>query len=261
MSRFITTAGCLLALVVVVATQNAHAQGEPATASGNQESVTSNPQRDESGTEPVSDAQSVRAPFIQSRCFSRLGVLAVPYHSTATIATNGQLLSGGTAKASNNMTLTFDLGCEITKNFSVSVTTGIPPKPHITGEGAAASLGMLGKVRYGPAFFTGYYRFPKLGQFRPYLGGGAAYAMIFKEFDGSVKNLQVHNNWGSVLQGGVEYELNSKYTLFLDFKEVWLAVNAHGVLSDGTNVKARVKLNPSLFTVGIKFHFPFARSH
>ena len=261
MTRFITTAGCLLALVVVVTTQSAHAQGGPATASGDQKSLTSNPQRDEPETEPVSDAQSVRAPFKQSRCFTRLGTLVVPYHSSATIATNGQLLSGGSAKASNNMTVTFDLGCEITKNISVSVTTGIPPKPHITGEGAAASLGMLGKVRYGPAFFTGYYRFPKMGQFRPYVGGGAAYAIIFKEFDGSVKNLQVHNNWGSVLQGGAEYELNSKYTLFIDFKEVWLGVNAHGVLSDGTTVKARVKLNPSLITVGIKFHLPFGQGH
>ena len=84
---------------------------------------------------------------------------------------------------------------------------------------------------------------------------------ILKDFDGRVKNLDVHNNWGSVLQGGAEYEMNSKYTLFFDFKEVWLAVNADGVLSDGTLVKARVKLNPSLFTVGVKFHFPFGRSH
>ena len=87
----------------------------------------------------------------------------MPYHSSATIATNGQTVSGGTAQASNNMTVTFDVGYEITKNISASVTTGIPPKPHITGEGAVANLGMLGKVRYGPAFFTGYYRFPKIG--------------------------------------------------------------------------------------------------
>jgi len=76
-----------------------------------------------------------------------------------------------------------------------------------------------------------------------------------------VKDLKVNNNWGSVVHGGAEYEVNSKYTVFVDFKEVWLAVNAHGVLSDGTDVKARVKLNPSLLTVGIKFHFPFGRSH
>ena len=54
---------------------------------------------------------------------------------------------------------------------------------------------------------------------------------------------------------------NSKYTLFFDFKEVWLAVNAHGVLNDGTPVKARITLNPSMFWVGVKFHFPFGRGH
>jgi hypothetical protein len=31
-------------------------------------------------------------------------------------------------------------------------------------------------------------------------------AIIFKEFDAGGKNLQVHNKWGSVLQGGAEYE-------------------------------------------------------
>ena len=259
MRSVIATTGCLIALIVT--TQTAHAQSGVTTATGDKNSVARQPSNDDVLNEPVSESQTGRSLFKQSRCFGRLGALVVPYHSSATIATNGQLLSGGTAKASNNMTVTFDLGYEITKNISASVTLGIPPKPHITGEGAVTNLGMLGKVRYGPAFFTGYYRFPRMGQFRPYVGGGAAYAIIFKEFDGSVKNLQVHNNWGSVLQGGAEYELNSKYTLFFDFKEVWLAVNAQGVLSDGTGVKARVKLNPSLITVGIKFHFPFGRSH
>jgi hypothetical protein len=125
----------------------------------------------------------------------------------------------------------------ITKNIPASVTSGIPPKPHITGEGAVASLGMLEKVRYGPLLFTGYYRFPKTGRFRLYVGGGASFAIIFKEFNGSVEQLRVHNNWGSVLQGGAEYQLNSKYTLIIDFKEVWPAANAHGVLSDGAPSK------------------------
>jgi len=234
-------------LALVITTQSARAQGVSTTGSSNQDSV-----RDEPGTETGSDAQIVRAPFKQSRLFTRFGLLIAPYHSSATIATNGQLLSGGTAEASNNVSVTFDLGYEITNNISVSVTSGIPVKPHVTGGGAAASLGMLGKVRYGPAIFAGQYQFPKIGRIRPYAGGGAAYAIIFKNFDGSVKDLRVNNNWGSVLQGGAEYEVNSKYTLFFDVKEVWLSVNAHGVLSDGTPVKARINLNPSLVTVGIK---------
>ena len=209
-------------------------------------------------TEPKSSqSPSLKPNLKEGRWFTRLGFLVAPYHSSATIATNGQLLSGGTAKVSNNMSVTFDLGYEISRNFSVSVTSGIPVKPHVTGEGTAASLGILGKVRYGPMILGGQYRFPKVGRVRPYAGGGAAYAIIFKNFDGSVKDLNVHNNWGSVIQGGAEYEVNSKYTVFFDFKQVWLAVNADGVLSDGSQVKARVKLNPSLATVGIKFYLPF----
>ena len=258
---FIAMTGCILAFVGGGTSQTAHAQVEVTTASSDQKSTSRNPSGDEPVSESVSGSQTIGSPFKQSRWFTRLGVLVVPYHSSATIAANGQVVSGGTAEASNNMTVTFDFGYEITRNISVSMTSGIPPKPHITGEGAVANLGMLGKVRYGPAFFTGYYRFPITGRFRPYVGGGAAYAIIFKEFDGSVKQLEVHNNWGAVLQGGAEYELNSKYTVFVDFKEVWLAVNAHGVLSDGSPVKARVKLNPSLITVGIKFHLPFGRGH
>ena len=245
---FITTACCLLALVIT--TQSEHGQGVLNTGS----------QSDQPETETGLDAQIVSAPFKQSRLFTRLGLLIAPYHSSATIATNGQILSGGTAEASNNVSMTFDLGYEITNDISVSVTSGIPVKPHVTGEGAAAPLGILGKVRYGPMIVAGQYQFPKIGRIRPYVGGGAAYAIIFKNFDGSVKNLQVNNNWGSVVQGGAEYEVNSKYTLFVDFKEVWLAVNAQGLLSDGTAVKARVNLNPSLVTVGIKFHLPFGRS-
>jgi outer membrane protein len=182
-------------LAVVIAIQSAHAQGASTSGPGNKESVTGSSQRD--ARETGSDAQIVSPTFKQSRLFTRVGLLVAPYHSSATIATNGQLLSGGTAEASNNFSTTFDLGYQITKNISATVTSGIPVKPHVTGEGAAAALGELGKVRYGPMILAGQYQLPKIGRIRPYVGGGAAYAIIFKNFDGSVKNLQVNNNWGS----------------------------------------------------------------
>lgn len=220
-----------------------------------QDGLPSQPPEVASGIEGAPAAPADSKPTKERRWFTRVGVVGAFYHSSATIATNGQTIPGATAKASNNFTVSFDVGYDITKNIAAAVTVGVPPKPHITGEGAVASLGVLGKVRYGPAFFTGYYRFPKVGRVRPYVGGGAAYAIIFKEFDGSVTQLGVHNNWGSLLQGGVEYEVNKKYDLFFDFKEVWLAVDAHGQLNGNVPVKARVKLDPSLVSVGIKFHF------
>jgi len=143
---FITTASCLLAIMTIITTQSAHAQNGSTTRSTvRQADSLSNQQPDEIETEPISDSQLIPVPFKQTGWFTRVGFLVAPYHSSTTIATNGQALSGGTAEASNNMSVTFELGYDITKNISVSVMSGIPVKPHVTGEGAAAPLGILGK--------------------------------------------------------------------------------------------------------------------
>ena len=210
--------------------------------------------KDESGaTAPVALPDTTQPD--EKRWFARLGLTAAAYHPGATIATNGGIIPGATASASSNFTTTFEVGYDLTKNISASIFSGFPPKPHIDGRGTVASLGTLGKVRYGPMIFSANYHFPKIAGFRPYAGGGAAYAVILKEFDGAVTQLNAHNNWGSVLQGGVERPLTRKLDLFVDFKEVWLSINAEGFLNGGVPVKARVKLDPSLVSMGIKFHF------
>ena len=201
------------------------------------------------------DALPDTTPPDMKRWFARLGLTAAAYHPGATIATNGGIIPGATASASSNFTTTFEVGYDVTKNISASIFSGFPPKPHIDGRGTVASLGTLGKVRYGPMIISANYHFPKVAGFRPYAGGGAAYAIILKEFDGAVTQLNAHNNWGSVLQGGVERQLTRKLDLFVDFKEVWLSINAEGFLNGNVPVKARVKLDPSLVSMGIKFHF------
>lgn len=115
-------------------------------------------------------------------------------------------------------------------------------------------MGELGKVRYGPAILTADYHLPRLRNFRPYIGAGTAYAIILKEQDAAVSQLTVHNNWGSVAEAGVERELGRKLNLFVDVKEIWLAVDAHGALSGIVPVTAHVKLNPTIVSVGMRFH-------
>jgi outer membrane protein W len=56
------------------------------------------------------------------------------------------------------------------------------------------------------------------------------------------------------VQGGVEYELNSRWSLFTDFKYVWLSVDADGFVGSAP-VAAHVKLNPSLISAGFKYHY------
>jgi outer membrane protein len=233
----------ILLLLVVMPGSNLRAQDSPSQST-----------QDESGaTAPIALPDTTEPK--EKRWFARLGLVAAGYHPGANIAANGQVIPGSTASASSNFSSTFEVGYDLTKNISASVFFGVPPKPHIDGRGTVAPLGTLGKVRYGPAIFSANYRFPKIAGFRPYAGGGAAYAIILKEFDGAVTQLNAHNNWGTVLQGGLERELTEKLDFFVDFKEVWLSVNAEGFLSGGVPVKARVKLDPSLVSMGIKFHF------
>jgi len=205
-------------------------------------------------TQSVSHAQASAAAQA-SPWFGRIAALGAFYHSSATIATNGQLLTGATATVSNNQTATFDVGYDFTRNLFALLMVGVPPRPTVTGEGTVTSLGALGRVRYGPAILTGGYRIGTGGALRPYVGAGAAYAIIVKNHDAAVAQLDVHNNWGFVLQAGAEYRLSRAWDLFADFKKLWLAVDADGLLAGGVPVKARVTLNPSLVSAGIKFRF------
>src|SRR5262249_29227617 len=146
-------------------------------------------------------------------------------------------------------------GYDVTPAFSIQMMGGIPPKPTVTGEGAVASLGALGAVRYGPVFLTGTYHAPRWRAWRPYVGAGVVYAIILRDHDRAVSDLIVQNNWGVALEGGVERSIRNNLDLFIDFKEAWLAVDAHGKLSGAVPVTARIPLDPSIVGIGVKFRF------
>jgi outer membrane protein len=190
--------------------------------------------------------------FRASPWFARIAGLGAFYHSSAEIATNGQLLPGASAKVTDNGTVTLDLGYDISDNVSALLMVGVPPRPLINGRGTVATLGQLGQVRYGPVILTGRYSLRKWGAFRPYAGTGLAYAVILKNHDAAVSQLDVHNHFGFALQAGAEYDVGRNWELFADFKQLWLAVNAQGSLAGGVPVKAHVTLNPSLVSLGMK---------
>jgi hypothetical protein len=49
-----------------------------------------------------------------------------------------------------------------------------------------------------------------------------------------------------------EWSVGRNWELFADFKQLWLAVNAKGLLAGGVPVTAHVTLNPSLVSLGMK---------
>jgi outer membrane protein len=109
-------------------------------------------------------------------------------------------------------------------------------------------------VRFGSAILTAVYRFRDWHGLRPCVGAGGAHPFILKADDRSLKDLEVKDGNGFVVQAGVQYRLSRKWELFADYKHIWLSVHATGVLA-GEPIRAKVTPNPDLMSVGIKFHF------
>jgi outer membrane protein len=186
--------------------------------------------------------------------FVRVGVVRAHYNSSARIALDGAALPGGTVGVTDNTTVTFDVGYDLSKDVAIMLMGGIPPRAAVIGEGSVTSFGKLGRVRFGPAVLTAVYRLPGWHGLRPYVGAGGIHLFILKTYDGAVTQLKAHDSNGVVAQAGVEYRLNEKWELFADYKHIWLKVDAQGFLA-GEPVRARVTLDPDLISAGVKFHF------
>jgi outer membrane protein len=199
-------------------------------------------------------APNDRKPRQKGRWFGRAGIAKVHYNSGASFALGGSVIPGGSAEVTDNTTLTFDVGYDLSDKWAVMLMAGVPPRASVVGEGSVAPFGKLGSVRFGPAILTTVYRLPEWHGLRPYAGAGGAHLFILKTYDAAVTDLEAHDSWGLVAQTGVEYRLSPKWELYADYKHVWLRVRADGLLA-GEPVKARVKLNPDVISAGIKFRF------
>jgi len=170
-------------------------------------------------------------------------------------AANRGIALGVTAHVGENQAVLFDVGYDITTNLSVQMMVGVPPKAGEAGAGSVAALGELGKLRYAPVTMAGYHRFRGWGAFQADVGMGAAYALLLKEPNAAVSALEVDKSWGFVLQARTHYDLGRRCELFFDIKQIWLAVNARGSLASGVATMTTVRLDPTLISAGIDFHF------
>jgi len=185
--------------------------------------------------------------------FVRVGALGALYHSNARIATPAGVIPGASADVSNSITAIFEVGYNITPSTFVMFMAGFPPRPEISGRGSINSISDLGAVTYGPAILSLGYRFPVSTKFHPYMGTGPVYAIILHDHNGAVSSLDVHSSLGYAVQAGVEYAISDKWAMYADVKQLWLAVNARGMLDGVVPINARIQLNPTLVSVGVKF--------
>ena len=111
----------------------------------------------------------------------------------------------------------------------------------------------LGSVWLLPPTLTLQYHFATEG-FRPYLGAGLNYTIFYGVDEGDVVNVEYDNAVGFAFQGGFDYDLNEKWFLNLDVKQILLSTDVK-VDAGAAVVGADVDINPLIigFGIGMKF--------
>lgn len=158
-------------------------------------------------------------------------------------------------------TLGLEAGYYVTPNWAIVLSAGIPPIAHLkaTGLTLVPQLGtnQLGSVRYGPAMLLLRYQFTNFGMFQPYAGLGAAYLLNFGNIsDGILTNLAVDQNFGFVLNAGLDLMLTQNWGVYADVKKLFISTDASGdLLNLNIPIRTHVALDPWAAGFGITFKY------
>ena len=186
-----------------------------------------------------------------------LGPAHVGFSTKADVSVGGNLVPGGDASASSSTTLGFELAYDLSNQLTARFLAGIPPETTLSGEGALASAGQLGKVTYAPAVLSLTWKLLDDGPVRPYVGAGINYTIVTRSRDAFIRDLDTRSAWGSVLQAGVEFPIDPTWSVSLDARKIFLKTKATGTLPafGGAPTRADVRLNPLVvfLSVGRRF--------
>jgi outer membrane protein len=191
--------------------------------------------------------------------FVRLGFVEGFFDTGLATSIAGSPVTTGNGKLSPVPTASVEAGVFLTPHFAVSISGGFPPVLSLMGTGSFAPQGVLVKSQTGVATLTGHYHFD-LGPFKPYVGGGVAYAVVLRDLNAAIVAPNLMSNAGLVAETGVDYALTDSWGVFVDFKKIWLKQNFTGFtavpgVTGLAPVYARVRTDPILLTTGVSYRF------
>ncbi|MDG6096275.1 OmpW family protein [Alteromonas sp. ZYF713] len=184
--------------------------------------------------------------------YLELGPAHVEFSEAAKVAVAGNPIPNSDAILSNNQTVAAGLGYRFDNNFSVIGIIGVPPTTKLKGAGSLAGMD-VGEVTYGPAIVTLNYHFPTTGAFKPYIGAGINYTIIFDTEDGNdISNFDADDTSGAVLRAGFEYRFHENHGLFVSANKIFISTTATGSVPafGGAPVKADIDLDPLIIHAG-----------
>ncbi len=141
-----------------------------------------------------------------------------------------------------------DISYAFDANWSAELVLTIPQEHSVKSGGTR-----LGSFKHLPPTLLAKYTFDPIGGFRPYVGAGVNFTLIFDD-DLSVGGTRLKLDGFSVgpaAQAGVDWALNDTWTLNLDVKRAMLRTD---VKAGGATI-TEARLDPWLWSVGLRYAF------
>lgn len=142
----------------------------------------------------------------------------------------------------------FDVSYAFNEHWSADLVLTVPQEHTVKANGAP-----LGSFKHLPPTLLAKYNFAPRGAFRPYLGAGVNFTLIFDE-DLAGGGLKLDNySIGPALQAGFDWTLNERWALNFDLKRVLLRTDV--TPAGGGAAVTEARLDPWLYSVGLRYAF------
>ena len=200
-------------------------------------------------TVPLAQAQDANAGKKAGDIMLRLRAIGVVPETTSSTVTP----IGGSVTASDTVDPEFDATYFFTDHIAAELIAAVT-RHHIRASGTSLGAVDVGEVSLLPPTLTLQYHFMPKSAFSPYLGAGINYTWFYDSSPAGspVKSVRYADNWGAVLQAGIDYNITGNYYLNVDVKQVFLSTTAN---INGGAIQAKVGLDPTIVGLGVGYKF------
>lgn len=171
------------------------------------------------------------------------------------------LPAGSQTEATDSVVPTLAVEYFVSPNFSLETICCVTPHD-VRGAGALADAELIDNAIILPASVTAKYHIDLGGGFKPYLGAGATYFMIFSEDVGAdaallgATDVDLSDELGFLLQGGVDVALGEGgLGLSLDAKRYFVGTTATFRAGEDIALQTQHDLDPWVVSAGLFLRF------
>ena len=166
----------------------------------------------------------------------------------------GQPLPGAKLNYNNIYSAIVEVGYNFTPDFAAVLSVGFPPVVTASGAGSLTGVGKLLGSTFGPSALTVQYQPFHDGMFRPYIGAGAAYTIIFSTHSAALQNAKLTNDLAPEIEAGTDIMFQRNLGMFVEVKKAWLSSHATGTFG-GAPFSGTANYAPWVYSTGVTLRF------